>query len=172
MRQSRRSSPEGNNVKILTQSLLLTLSLCVTGVAAADDFDVLKSMSVADFRAAGLDKLSDPQLKALSAWFADYQKQHACASAAAAGPVQPAAAAETPAPDYISARIAGDFTGWRGTTRFTLDNGQVWEQVDDSTVTVGQMTNPRVTISRGAFNAYYMSVEGVTDSVQVKRVKP
>jgi hypothetical protein len=165
-------------MKILTQTLLLTVCLCVTTIAAADapDFDVLKSMSVADFRASGLDKLSDAQIKALDAWFATYQQQHAmtCGASATMATVslQAPAGAAPATPDSFSAHIAGEFHGWSGGTNFTLDNGQVWEQIDDTVVTLRRMTNPKVTISKGAFNSYYMSVEGVNDTVQVKRLKP
>lgn len=166
-------------MKILTQSLILA-GLLAGNAYAADgrQFDVLDSMSVAQFRSAGLDKLSDAQLKALNAWFNQYLQQQApacgAAQAAAAAPsaAAPTTAAASPASDSITAHIAGDFHGWSGNTRFTLDNGQVWEQTDDAVVTVGRVTNPKVTISRGLFNSYYMSVEGVDDTVQVKRIKP
>jgi len=164
-------------MKILTQSLLLTGLLCAAAAAAADtpEFDVLKNMSVSDFRASGLDKLSDAQIKALDAWFAAYQQQHGLtcgASAGAATPPAQASAATAAAPDSFSAHIAGEFHGWSGGTHFTLDNGQVWEQIDDAVITLGRLTNPKVTITKGAFNSYYMSVEGVSDTVQVKRLKP
>lgn len=170
-------------MKILTQSLILAGLFC--GSASAADkpgFDVLDSMSAGQFRSAGLDKLSDAQLKALDTWFDRYLQHRATACAAATAAATPApapavaasTAPTTPAPpaDSITAHIAGDFHGWSGATRFTLDNGQVWEQIDDAVVTVGRVTNPKVTISRGLFNSYYMSVEGVADTVQVKRVKP
>lgn len=159
-------------MKMLTQSLLLA-GLCFGGTtlaADAPDFDVMKSMSAADFRASGLDKLSDAQIKALDAWFAAYQQQHAppCNNAAVAG-AAPAAAAADAYP--MTAHIAGEFHGWNGATRVTLDNGQVWEQMDDSVVTAGRMTNPKVTITRGLLNSFYMSVDGVSDSVLVKRIQ-
>jgi hypothetical protein len=160
-------------MKILLQSLVLA-GLWAGAASAADapDFDVLQSMSVADFRASGLDKLSDAQIKALDAWFAAYQRQHALtckgASPPTAAPAQVSAAADA----YpMTAHIAGEFHGWSGSTRVTLDDGQVWEQMDDATVTAGRMTNPKVTISRGLLNSFYISVEGVSDSVEVKRVK-
>ena len=156
-------------MKILTQSLLLA-GLCLgTAAIAADapDFDVMKSMSAADFRASGLDKLSDAQIKSLDAWFAAYQQQHALTCNAATA-VAPAASAGT---FPLTAHIVGQFHGWSGSTRVTLDNGQVWEQMDDATVTAGRMTNPKVTITRGLLNSFYMSVEGVNDSVLVKRIK-
>jgi hypothetical protein len=163
-------------MKILTQSLLLAAALLPVTTFADDapGFDVLKSMSVADFRASGLDKLSDAQIKALDAWFAEYQRQHPCGVAAAsqAAPAAAATPAAAPVDDSISSYIVGDFRGWTGTTTFKLENGQVWEQVDDSIVTIGARQHAKVTINRGAFNSYYMSVEGVTDSVQVKRIKP
>ncbi|HEY3645539.1 MAG TPA: hypothetical protein VGM16_09385 [Gammaproteobacteria bacterium] len=176
-------------MKILTQSLILAGLLCGGGSWAADappqGFDVLDSMSVAQFRSAGLDKLSDAQLKTLNGWFNQYLQQQGpvctpeqaaplppAAAPAMAAPAAPAPAAASPAPDSITAHIAGEFHGWSGATRFTLDNGQVWEQIDDAVVTAGRMTNPKVTISRGLFNSYYMSVEGVSDTVQVKRVQP
>jgi hypothetical protein len=174
-------------MKILTLSLLLTAALQMSTALAADDqgFDVTQDMSVAQFRAAGLDKLSDAQVKALNTWFTQYLQQQgpACPPVAAVpGTAAPAASSAAPAmaaapaametADSISAHIAGDFDGWRGSTRFTLDNGQVWEQVDDSIVTVKRIANPKVTIARGLFNSYYMSVSGMTDSVQVKRIKP
>jgi hypothetical protein len=165
-------------MKILLQSLLLAGLSMGINVSAADapGFEVLKSMSVADFRASGLDKLSDAQIKALDAWFAGYQGQHAltCNAAAPTAPAAaPALAAAPAAADAypMTAHITGEFHGWSGSTRVTLDNGQVWEQMDDATVTAGRMTNPKVTISRGLLNSFYISVEGVSDSVEVKHIK-
>jgi hypothetical protein len=179
--------PGETGMKMLTQSLLLA-GLISSSVNAADTqgFDVLNSMSVAQFRGAGLDKLSDTQLKALNTWFNQYLQQQgpACPTAqtgaaapaaaipAMAAPVAAAPAAAASASDSITAHITGDFHGWTGGTRFTLDNGQVWEQIDDGVVTRGRVTNPKVTITRGVFNSYYMSVEGMDETVQVKRIKP
>jgi biotin carboxyl carrier protein len=184
--QSSHRNPGETGMKILTQSLILAGLLYGNTVFAADapvqGFDVLDSMSVAQFRGAGLEKLSDSQLKALNTWFNQYLQQQAPvyagaqpASPAAVAPAMaaPAAApvAAAPVAESISAHIAGEFHGWSGGTRFSLDNGQVWEQIDDTVVTAGRLTNPKVTISRGLFNSYYMSVEGVTDTVQVKRIQ-
>lgn len=158
-------------MKILTQSLLLAGLMTATASAVeAQPFEVMKEMSAADFRSTGLDKLSDVQLRALDAWFAAYQQQHAPACKTADRAL---AAASTPAVEGypMTAHIAGEFRGWYGSTRVTLDNGEVWEQMDDATVTAGRMTNPKVTISRGLVNSFYMSVDGVSDSVLVKRIK-
>jgi hypothetical protein len=111
-------------MKILTQSLILAGLSCAASASAADtqDFDVTQSMSVAQFRAAGLDKLSDAQLKSLDTWFSQYLQQQgpACPHAASTGaaPAMAAApAASTSSSDSITAHIAGEFHGWTGTTR-------------------------------------------------------
>lgn len=135
-------------------------------------FDILKDMSAADFRATGLDRLSGAQLNALNAWFAAYEKKQAMQCAAAPGPSTSAAPASGAGEDAITSYVSGTFTGWSGGTLFHLDNGQVWEQIDDSTYVGHSLAHPKVTITRGLFNAYYLSVEGVKESVRVRRVKP
>lgn len=170
-------------MKILTQTLILMcalfLPIYVAHADSAAEFDVLKSMSVADFRATGLDKLTDAQIKALDAWIADYEQTHAPKCAPVAAIPQPGTAdvhrkvtSIAPAEGTIIAHLLGTFRGWNGGTIFKLDNGQVWEQADDSILTVGGVTDPKVTISRGMLDSYYLSVEGVQDEVLVRRIKP
>ncbi len=169
-------------MKSLALAMIVTTVLFPCLPALADDapgFDVLKTMSVADFRATGLDHLTDAQIKALDAWFAEYQRTHSPCAGTAAAPVMAASAAPpapatpaAPADGVIVAHLVGNFTGWGNDTVFKLDNGQVWEQVDDSVLSIGAIKNPKVTIKRGLISAYYLSVEGVDDSVAVRRVKP
>ena len=164
-------------MKNLTRALIVTSAALLPLLhARADDtqgFDVLKSMSVADFRTTGLDHLTDAQIKALDTWFADYERNHSpCAVTAAAPAMAAQPAPATPAGDVLVARLVGNFTGWGNNTVFKLDNGQVWEQVDDSMLSIGAIKNPKVTIKKGLISAYYLSVEGVNDSVLVRRIKP
>ena len=170
----------------IASALLLTSCLFLSGTAGAtdpSDFDLLKAMSAADVRASGLGQLTDAQLNSLSAWFAQYQHDHPapCAAQAAVAPaaVAPAAAAsaaKAPATDAdgfpIHATLVGDFRGWNGATTFTLDNGEVWEQVDDDSFSTGSIHDPKVTISKGWTHSSVLSVEGVKETVMVKRVKP
>lgn len=163
-------------MKILTQALVLTAALLLPWLAASaadnQDFDVLKSMSVSDFRATGLDHLSDAQIKALDAWFAGYERSHApCAGTATAPAMAAQPAVPTEGKDMV-AHLDGTFTGWGGTTVFKLDNGQVWQQVDDSVLSIGAIKNPKITISKGLISTYYLSVEGVQDTIAVRRIKP
>lgn len=177
-----------STLRFLIVAILLAASWSAVSAADTAQFDLLKDMSVADYRATGLDKLSDAQVKALNDWFADYQRQHQknCAQAATApvNAIAPVAAVSTPvsaAPvsrpvsassDTIISRLSGTFTGWSGNTLFKLDNGQTWEQSDDEVLSIAAIQHPQVTISKGAFNAYYLSVKGMLDSVQVRRVQP
>jgi hypothetical protein len=171
----------GDTMKILTQALVLTTALLLPWLAASaadnQDFDVLKSMSVSDFRATGLDHLSDAQIKALDTWFAGYERSHAPCSGTAIAAVpaisaQPAKPAAPTEGNDIVAHLDGTFTGWGGSTVFKLDNGQVWQQVDDSVLSIGAIKNPKITISKGLISAYYLSVEGVQDTIAVRRIKP
>ena len=174
-------------MKTLTHISLLAALLLPFAAGAADtsDFDLLKAMSAADFRATGLSQLSDAQLKSLSAWFAQYQKDHPapCATpqagaAPAAAVAAPAVAAKASAPAQtddgfpLHATLVGDFHGWTGSTTFTLDNGEVWEQVDDENYSSGALHNPKLTITKGWVHSYVLSVEGVKETVMVKRIKP
>jgi len=76
--------------------------------------------------------------------------------------------------ESIEARLAGDFTGWTGKTVFALDNGQVWRQTRNYIQPYSPrkpISQPKVTITRGALGSYNMRIEGVRKTVQVKRVK-
>jgi hypothetical protein len=73
-------------------------------------------------------------------------------------------------PDGVQSRYDGEFTGWSGSTLFRLENGQVWKQAQAGRVT-HRATRPAVTIRRGAFGNYRLSVEGVPQSVRVERIR-
>ena len=158
--------------------LLLCIGLSTSAFAAteAPSFDLLKAMSAADFRATGLDHLSDAQLKALSAWIAEHQGRSASDCGAVSTVETPKAAAATgtaaTSEDTVISYISGSFKGFREGARYTLDNGQVWEQTDDTQASISPITHAKVTIRAGAFNAYYMTVEGAGDSVMVRRIQP
>ena len=158
-------------------TIILLLFVSAPALAAEPPaFELLKAMSAADFRATGLDHLSDAQLKALDAWFTEHRGRNTtdCGAATAAEQPKAAAAGSTAAvsEDIISSYISGSFKGFREGARFTLDNGQVWEQTDDTEASISPISHPKVTVRAGAFNAFYMTVEGAGDSVMVRLVKP
>lgn len=73
-------------------------------------------------------------------------------------------------PEEFSARYDGDFSGWSGRTLFKLENGQVWKQTQSGRVS-HRRSRPMITIRRGAFGSFRLSVEGLNRTIRVKRVK-
>lgn len=65
--------------------------------------------------------------------------------------------------------IDGEFSGWSGETIFKLSNGQVWEQSAYSYV-YHYAFRPKVTIVSDN-GQYVMSVEGMQQTVRVKRLQ-
>jgi len=74
-------------------------------------------------------------------------------------------------PDEIHSTIVGEFTGWSGKTKFTLQNGQVWKQVDPTRKMVFKVTNPKVTIRKAVFGSYRLKIEGLNSTLTGRRIK-
>lgn len=95
-------------------------------------------------------------------------------SPAQAPSVAPAAPVDTfkKAPDKIDfiSRINGNFEGWSGRTRFTLENGQVWEQRRGGRWKVS-LVNPEVHIKQNFMGAFEMEVLSEGRSIGVRRIK-
>ena len=70
----------------------------------------------------------------------------------------------------IRSRLLGEFAGWKGNTVFRLANGQVWRQAEPGRISF-RAVEPMITIRRGSFGTYRLSVEGVRRQVRVKRVE-
>jgi hypothetical protein len=131
-------------------------------------------MSHAEFKAAGLEKLSAEELAALNAWLrAQGLHAPAAASPATAASEDRRGFFQRSSREAIVSRIPGEFTGWTGNTRFELENGQVWEQHGDHSRLVGvTLNNPTVTIKPSLIGgAWYLSVEGYNTQTKVRRVK-
>ncbi|HWS40104.1 MAG TPA: hypothetical protein VN247_02285, partial [Arenimonas sp.] len=124
-----------------------------------------ESMSPEQFKAAGLNKLSKTELENLNAWISG-QKTVVVEKIVAVEVEKP----EVPKEDIVSA-IVGEFKGWRGNTRFTLENGQVWEQADTSELFANKIMNPKVRIVHSGFSGWKLQVEGYNKWVKVKQVK-
>lgn len=72
--------------------------------------------------------------------------------------------------DEIRSPYAGRFDGWSGRTVFTLENGQVWRQTENGKLS-WSADRPMITISKGVFGSFRLSVDGVNKSVRVERVQ-
>ncbi|MEO6075901.1 MAG: hypothetical protein ABIP56_03765 [Dokdonella sp.] len=71
----------------------------------------------------------------------------------------------------IAAHIVGEFQGWRGKTRVTLDNGQVWEQAQSGSAGDVRMSDPSVRIKPMTLGSWLMYVAGCGCDVRVKRIE-
>ncbi len=69
----------------------------------------------------------------------------------------------------IESQIDGTFEGWSGETVFKLTNGQIWQQ-SSYAYTYHYAYRPAVTIFPSG-GGCKMKVEGVSDSISVKRLK-
>ena len=167
---------------------VLTLSLVVPAAHAQRVIqgDLQTQMSSDQFRAAGLDKLSATELASLNAWLQGKVEQAVeQATAQAVAEVREQAREEGRqevivqnrgfltfgSTDPIIASLQGEFRGFQKGQQFTLDNGQVWEQTDTATLAGVRRTDPRVRITPGVGNVWYLQIEGSNTRAKVKRVK-
>ena len=157
-------------------SVALFLALVTSPLLAQDEigFSSLEErMTAAEFRAAGLDKLSDQELAALNEWIRmrSLAEQEALALAEQqqrrSGPMPIDDMPEEP----FEAVIVGPFDGWSGKTEFELDNGMVWQQVGNDRYTTAPMTNPTVMIRPGLFGNWTLQVEGYNKRTNVRRIR-
>ncbi len=151
-------------------SLVLIFFTAASGIASAQTQSptLEERMSQAEFRAAGLDKLSPEELQRLNGWLEAHggtTRQVVTASGAAV--FYP----DSSARDVVESRITGKFNGWRGKTVFTLDNGQQWRQTESSRFDAGEFTNPGVKVKPMMLGSWLMVVEGCGCSVRVERIK-
>ncbi|HEU0276686.1 MAG TPA: hypothetical protein VFQ95_02515 [Rhodanobacteraceae bacterium] len=150
--------------------LLAALALIAFAVPVmAQQFSSLEErMSAADFKAAGLDKLTPQELQFLDDWLRTHQ-QTTEKMVDSSG--QPVFYADNKPREKFTAHIVGAFNGWSGASRFTLDNGQTWKQAEDGSYQCPAVTNPEVTIKPMILGSWLMYVQGCNQSVRVQRVK-
>ncbi|MBK6582782.1 MAG: hypothetical protein IPJ33_18065 [Gammaproteobacteria bacterium] len=117
------------NKMLLPRNLWLAAIGTVLGLqaaVAAEDLNVRDLMSADEFRAAGLEQLSQEEITALNAWLLRYTAKEApilrTSNEVVREEVRKVEA------EVIRSRIDGDFAGWSGKTVFVLQNGQAWQQ--------------------------------------------
>ena len=146
----------------------LVLISLAGGTALAQQFSTLEErMTYAEFKAAGLEKLTPEELAQLNSWLAGKSSVAATASQDVRGFEGRASAA-----GGVVSSIQGPFKGWKGKgDRFTLANGQVWEVTDSGTRLSVSLENPSVTIEQGALSVWFLRVDGYNARARVKRIK-
>lgn len=170
----------------------------VPGVLAqsGDAAGLEKQMSAEEFKAAGLDKLSKQELAALDAWV---ERQKASVATRAAAPLAATAALDAAeierireqgreegrrevktesrgffdfgSDEPIKSTLAGEFRGFAKGNRYTLANGQVWEQVEPARLEGVKRANPAITIKPGMLNSWFLRIDGYNTPAKVRRIK-
>jgi hypothetical protein len=150
--------------------LMLPAALAVLIAAMpvmAQQFSSLEErMSAADFRAAGLDRLTPQQLQFLDDWLRIHEQVK---TVSASG--NPVFYPDNQPRDKFTTHLVGHFSGWSGHNMFNLDNGQVWKQAESGAYSCPGVDNPAVTIKPMILGSWLMYVQGCNQSVRVERVK-
>ncbi len=148
----------------------LVLFSLAAGAASAQQFSTLEErMTYAEFKAAGLEKLTPEELAALNSWLAGK-----ASGTVAATPAEDTRGFEgrNSSSGAVVSTIPGPFKGWKGKgDRFTLANGQVWEVTDSGTRLSVSLENPSVTVEQGMLSAWFLRVDGYNARARVKRIK-
>jgi len=151
-----------------TRLILAALALLIAALPVmAQQFSSLEErMSAADFKSAGLDKLTPEQLQFLDNWLRAHEQTKVVSPSG-----QPVFYPNEQSRDKFSTHLVGHFSGWAGNTVFTLDNGQVWKQAESGAYSCPNLDNPEVTIKPMILGSWLMYVQGCNQSVRVERVK-
>ncbi|OOG45573.1 hypothetical protein [Rhodanobacter sp. C01] len=152
----------------LIQTMLLALPLCCLSVHAQQANGLQQRMSSAEFKAAGLDKLSPQELANLDNWLSSHGKVTTKLVDSSGKPVF---YADKTTRIKINAHIVGHFGGWHGNDQLTLDNGQVWKQVSSDAPSCMTGNNPAVKVKPSLMNSWLMYVDGCNGDVHVERVR-
>lgn len=127
-----------------------------------------KAMTPEQYEAAGVSKLDPAEKAKLDEFIRNYvavsnEKVATTAvdKAVKENKVQP--------PEVIQSRIVGPFTGYTGTTVFTLENGQRWAQSQRDSVYYPKIDSPQVTIIKAGFG-YRMYIAGA-GAIRVSKVR-
>lgn len=140
--------------------------------------NVEQQMSADEFKAAGLDKLSAQELAALNAWLQHKVAQETTKAVEVAKEEGRKEVKEINrgffdfgSSEAIESVLVGEFNGFSKGRKYTLENGQVWEQIEPATLAGVRRTNPKVSIKPGMFNNWFMRIDGYNTAAKVRRIK-
>lgn len=154
---------------------LVVLLACGTSALAQSSAPIERQMTPEQFKAAGLEKLSAGELANLNAWLnhtITTETTKAAEAAKAQVKQENRGFFDFGSGDPIVAHLVGEFRSFSKSRTYTLDNGQVWQQIDDTHMTVRPLANPDVQIKPALMgNSWYMAVGKYNTRAQVKRVK-
>ncbi|MFE0502065.1 hypothetical protein ACFW0P_14930 [Lysobacter soli] len=160
--------------RIAPARLLALAALLPLATSALAQQKIEQQMSYEQFKASGLDKLSAGELANLNAWLEG--KLEVETAKAVEGVRQESGddrrgLTQRESRDPVAAAITGAFTGFGKGRQFTLDNGQVWQQIDEASLSA-KLDNPKVRITPSLLGgAWYLAVDGYNTRAKVQRVK-
>ena len=128
---------------------------------------VQKAMTPEQYEAAGLSKLDPAERAKLDEFIKNYVavSNEKVATTAVDKAIKEKKVSE---PEVIQSRIVGPFTGYTGTTVFTLENGQRWAQSQRDSAYYPKMDSPPVVIIKAGFG-YRMYIQGAS-AIRVSKV--
>jgi hypothetical protein len=127
-----------------------------------------KAMPPQEYDAAGLQKLTPDERARLDEFIRRFVSSSNQVAAEKAVDRAVKERKATP-PDIIQSRIVGPFTGFTGTTAFTLENGQRWRQSQPDSRYFPKVESPPVIIVKDQIG-YRMYVAGGGDT-RVSRIR-
>ena len=134
-----------------------------------------QQMTPEQFKASGLDKLSSQELANLNAWLnntLEVETTKAAKLATDKVETENRGFLSFGKSDPIVGKIVGEFRGFAIGRSWTLDNGQVWEQVDSASLAGVRKPEPQVRITPSIMGSkWYMQIEGYNTRAGVRRVK-
>ncbi len=137
-------------------------------------------LSATEFRAAGLDRLSAAELARLNEYVARDDASGDVASRLAeareAGrregrEAQRGLRAATAPREPVTSTITGPFEGFARGREYTLADGQVWRQIDDTTISGARGHDVAVRIRPGLMGVWWLQVDGHNRQAKVERIR-
>jgi hypothetical protein len=133
--------------------LALTLLLC-PAIRAQDEESIKQAMSPEEFHKAGLDKLTDEELRNLDRWLKGDREKTAQKAAARTSKTKM---------DLVVSRVAGTFPGLVGNTVIHLEDGTAWRQANKyDHYGPSPVDHPGAAVVHSTFG-YKMRIEGVPE---------
>ena len=141
--------------RILIYASLCALALLVCPATRAQDEESIKqTMSPEEFHKAGLDKLTDEELRNLDRWLQGDREKTAKKAAAQTSRTKM---------DLVVSRVAGSFPGLTGKTIIQLEDGTVWRQANKYDNYKGSpVDHPGAAVVHTALG-YKMRIEGAPE---------
>ena len=167
-------------------SVLIAAALAAAVPAFAQQTRIEDRLTQAEFRAAGLEKLSDAELARLNELLARGASPAASATttdveariaqAREEGRREAAVAADSgmrPAEsrEPVESTIPGEFAGFARGREYTLANGQVWRQTDNASIAGARGQDVGVRVRPGVLGVWWLQAKGYNTQAKVERVR-